>query len=334
MSQPSLGLLLCLVLVIEGTTGSFFKPLTCRQDIAERKKCGAEAEKFYPNECLKKKCCYRNNTCYHHVIDGPRQRRNAGIIGGTSVIFFILSVCLFYRCKLKELQRKERESETLRSEGETADYLVKLLDEESEPDHYRRPESLDLGYSWAPGRPGWSPDTMYSPGMSPQQSPGPMEKLPGPRPMLLEAPPAAPLPAPALGPAPPPALAPTPGPTPAPGPPAAPAPAPGPGTAAPAPAAPAPPAVPTPPPPAPAPGAPPPGAAAAPPPGPPAPPPPAPGPPGASPPDKPPAAPPGPTPAPPGPTPAPPGPTPAPPGPTPAPPGPTPAPPGQPPPKP
>lgn len=44
--------------------------LACNQDPFNRKTCGGEAERFYPNQCLKKECCYRNQTCYYHVIDG------------------------------------------------------------------------------------------------------------------------------------------------------------------------------------------------------------------------------------------------------------------------
>ncbi|XP_061445531.1 protein TsetseEP-like isoform X2 [Rhineura floridana] len=297
MSQPGPALFLCLLLVLEGTSGNFFKPLTCHQDSSVKKKCGGEAESFYPHQCQQKKCCYHNHTCYYHVIDGARQRRNAGILGGTSVIVVIFSMCLYFSWKFKEFQKKEKEFDRPRSEGEIAGYLVRLLDEGSEPDEDRGHESLDVRDPWMQGnfsqQPDWILESREQQGgmdqrqWSPEMSPEPMKQVETMMPVAM------PEPAPAPVPEPPPALPPVPAPAPAPSPEPPPAPAPVP-PPPPEPPPPPPPEPPPPPPPEPPP-APPPEPPPAPPPEPPPAPPP--GPPPAPPPGPPPAPPPGPPPA-------------------------------------
>ncbi|XP_060110967.1 circumsporozoite protein-like [Heteronotia binoei] len=226
----------------------------CDQDPSHRHNCGGEAEKFYPHQCLQKKCCYMNHTCYHHIIDGGIQRRNAGILGGTCVVVIIFCACLFYGCKFREFQRKERLSEGPASEGNIDDYLVRLLDDESmagsEPQEGT--VSLQEDDSWTQRRASkqvaWSPEPVeleelriqrqWTPEPSPEISLGPS---PEPPPLSPEPPPP---PAPE-GPPPPPSDAPPP-PTPdAPPPPTPDAPPP------PAPDEPPPPAPDAPPPPAP-----------------------------------------------------------------------------------
>ncbi|XP_053122328.1 uncharacterized protein LOC128332085 [Hemicordylus capensis] len=216
-----------------GTSGSFFKPLTCRQDASQQQTCGEEAESFYPHQCELKKCCYRNHTCYHHVIDAAKQRQNAGILGGITVAVVLIGMCVFFSWKFKEVQRKERESEAPRSEGEMADYLVRLLDEESEVEEEQQPPMQRDMDSWPPRKgsvapPDWSPERpgimrgagppMWSPEESPEplqpvgELEGKMAQKPGPEPLLPPPPPSPP-----PGAAPPPPADPGPGPSPAPG---------------------------------------------------------------------------------------------------------------------
>ncbi|XP_039190836.1 branchpoint-bridging protein-like [Crotalus tigris] len=212
MSQPILALFLYLVLVLEGGNGSFFKPLTCRLESTAKKICGGEAEIFYPHQCLLKGCCYKNNSCYFHVLDVDKQRRNAGILGGILIIMTI-TMCIFFCWKFKELQRKEKMSRTSRGGSEMADYLVKLLDEESEADDYKGHELLD---SWAQGS--YSPEPgggkgglaeqQWSPELGSEASPEPMQPV-EPEPPKPEAAPAAGTSAPSEPP-PPPAPAPPP----------------------------------------------------------------------------------------------------------------------------
>ncbi|KAH1180782.1 hypothetical protein KIL84_001716 [Mauremys mutica] len=78
--------LLCLLLVLSvggaGATGigSFFRPLTCAQHLSLRRPCGGNPESFYASQCLKRKCCHDNGTCYHRAIDGePKSRSDAEV---------------------------------------------------------------------------------------------------------------------------------------------------------------------------------------------------------------------------------------------------------------
>ncbi|XP_025063551.1 transmembrane protein 190 isoform X1 [Alligator sinensis] len=86
-----------LIIFLPGFKGisNFFKPLTCSQLPALRKTCGGKAESFYPKQCLQQKCCHYNGTCYHHVIDGVQQRRNAGILGGSCAGAALLFLSIF-----------------------------------------------------------------------------------------------------------------------------------------------------------------------------------------------------------------------------------------------
>nr|XP_042712140.1 transmembrane protein 190 [Chrysemys picta bellii] len=118
--------------------GSFFRPLTCTQHPSLRTPCGGNAENFYPSQCLQRKCCHANGTCFHRAIDAPRQRRNAGILGGLCVGAAGLFLCVCVACRLKGTRAagKETGKPKSTSDAEVADYLTKLLeesDQEEEP---------------------------------------------------------------------------------------------------------------------------------------------------------------------------------------------------------
>ncbi|XP_039366850.1 transmembrane protein 190 [Mauremys reevesii] len=129
--------LLCLLLALSvggaGATGigSFFRPLTCAQHLSLRRPCGGNPESFYASQCLQRKCCHDNGTCYHRAIDAPRQRRNAGILGGVCVGAAGLFLCICVACRLKGTRAagKEPGEPKSRPDAEVADYLMKLLEE-------------------------------------------------------------------------------------------------------------------------------------------------------------------------------------------------------------
>uniref|UniRef100_A0A8C3FBD2 P-type domain-containing protein n=1 Tax=Chrysemys picta bellii TaxID=8478 RepID=A0A8C3FBD2_CHRPI len=47
-------------------------PSACTQHPSLRTPCGGNAENFYPSQCLQRKCCHANGTCFHRAIDGER----------------------------------------------------------------------------------------------------------------------------------------------------------------------------------------------------------------------------------------------------------------------
>ncbi|CAM4617840.1 unnamed protein product [Lepidochelys kempii] len=137
--------LLCLLLALSvggaGATGigSFFRPLTCTQPPSLRKPCGGNPERFYPSQCLERRCCHANGTCYHRATDAPRQRRNAGILGGICVGAAGLFLCVCVACRLKGSRAagKEAGEPKSKSDAELADYLMKLLEESDQEEEER-----------------------------------------------------------------------------------------------------------------------------------------------------------------------------------------------------
>ncbi|XP_044844453.1 transmembrane protein 190 isoform X2 [Mauremys mutica] len=117
--------LLCLLLVL--SVGG----AACAQHLSLRRPCGGNPESFYASQCLQRKCCHDNGTCYHRAIDAPRQRRNAGILGGVCVGAAGLFLCVCVACRLKGTRAagKETGEPKSKSDAEVADYLTKLLEE-------------------------------------------------------------------------------------------------------------------------------------------------------------------------------------------------------------
>ncbi|XP_075771463.1 transmembrane protein 190 isoform X2 [Pelodiscus sinensis] len=127
-------LLLCLLLALSvggaGTTGiaGFFKPRTCAQPPPLRTPCGGNPENFYASQCLQLRCCHENGTCYHQAVDGPRQRRNAGILGGACAGAAGLVLCFCVARRLRGSRGAGKEAGA-RTDAELEDYLTKLLEE-------------------------------------------------------------------------------------------------------------------------------------------------------------------------------------------------------------
>ncbi|CAM5173668.1 unnamed protein product [Eretmochelys imbricata] len=127
--------------LVRGATGigSFFRPLTCAQPPSLRKPCGGNPERFYPSQCLERRCCHANGTCYHRATDAPHQRRNAGILGGICVGAAGLFLCVCVACRLKGSRAagKEAGEPKSKSDAELADYLMKLLEESDQEEEER-----------------------------------------------------------------------------------------------------------------------------------------------------------------------------------------------------